>query len=160
MRSKIPLAVFSVFIAIDVVFLSAGLIVFLSFQKGSSLPDGGTASLLPFAIISASFFLILLFPFVFFLRGYRKEKHLLEHGFPADATIVDIQNSLVRVNRIVQLNVKVRFLGMEKTEKYVNPVLLAGKKPGDRVRIKYNQENPDEFIILEEGQPSQPIRPM
>jgi hypothetical protein len=91
--------------------------------------------------------IILSFIFWFVRKNYEKRKFLLEYGFVANAKILSITNSMIRVNNVQLKNVRIEFNGTKHTLKNENPETFKNKKIDDTIRIRYNSQNTAEFMI-------------
>jgi len=97
--------------------------------------------------IPAIVILILAVVLWFVRKKLEKRKFLLEYGFVANAKIISITNSMVRVNNVPLKNAVIEFNGTEHTIKHESPKTFEKKNIGDTIRVRYNSQNTEEFMI-------------
>ncbi len=85
--------------------------------------------------------------FRFLLKKYERRKFLLEYGFIANARIISITDSGIRINNVPLKNVEIEFNGTQHTIKHENPKTFEGKTIGDTIRVRYNSQNTEEFLV-------------
>lgn len=97
------------------------------------------------------FFLIGITTLITSIKRFKKYQYLLQYGMNSQGKILHIKKSLLKINNVRQLNLEIEFRGKKQIIKDFSPNFVEKLKltEGGEVSLKYNSQNPDEFIIYD-----------
>lgn len=76
-----------------------------------------------------------------------EHKSLQKNGIETTGKIINIYNSNLTINNVIQKNIDISFLGKTHTSRYVSPRYLRDKNIGNNILVKYDKNNPDKFAL-------------